>query len=276
MSSATILWLIVASLSYLSDRCESATATFGTNGISGTVTVSNGHIQVNLDFGDFDTYNLPGGSADACFRDGTMKFYLHSNWTHSDNNDKLQTACGYTYTGYRVDPWFGCSSESSNGYCEDSSIDQDSKCVPGGSINWEPNQIYDCTPNTFASNPYTCDFGDWTGKYGTIYFQDNVTEEFSSSFEINSEDMEGTSIVFACSSDTFTPAFCAPFLGASAAADAEQDRSLQGRAPHYATSKRAQFDNDTQITLMNNGTYHIRFDPNSIRMIYILRIVFCV
>ena len=218
-------------LSGLIDVCNAVTATFdGGNGVSGYVDVNSGNIEIYLDL----SLSEPNDSFVAlpnedCITYG-LKYSVNTQWNHGDSNDFLGTNCSRTYTNGDYDPWLACSASTSNEYCNSSSINKYNSCVYGSSASDLSSNVYSCSESSFASNPYVCEVGDWSGKYGKIYFgQDTLvaSETYSSAFEIIDEnDLIGKSIVFYCG-NTNEPAFCAPFEDIDNSVSSSQTRPTQ-------------------------------------------------
>merc|ERR1712241_374119 len=187
-------------------------ATFGagSNGVTGTVTVNDGQVIVDLDLSDEPA--LPDGFA-TCTAGG-LKWHVHNSWTHGDTDDRLGgTDCGATYTGGHYDPWNACGPASGSAYCDksdDLSGDMTASCVPAS----------DYSPN-FAEEPFSAEVGDWSGKYGVLELDaDNeIKYDFSSYYEVMSAEMAGLSVVFHCNGGS--RAFCAPFVASSADVSAQ-------------------------------------------------------
>jgi hypothetical protein len=167
-------------------------ATFNVNntGIDGYVEVNNGQIEVMLDLSMVG--ELPENCTD------TLKYHLHSSWDHASDDDQINsTMCGSAYTSGHWDPWRACGGASSNDYC-------DSECISTSS--------YSCSSTTFASDPYSCEIGDWSGKYGVLEPDENMTQRTDSSFyEVSGIDVFDRSVVFHCG-NSGARAFCAPFI----------------------------------------------------------------
>ena len=76
----------------------------GSNDITGTVTVDNGYIIVDLDLSAEPALN---GDYSECVSGG-MKYHIHKYWYHDSDTDYANsTMCGSTYTGGHYDPWHG-------------------------------------------------------------------------------------------------------------------------------------------------------------------------
>ena len=194
----------VTLVAFTGKSCNAAVATFSNNGISGTVTASDGTITVDLDISSLDIEEI-GGSH--CFASG-FSYHIHEKWAHDDDNDKLGgTDCGSTFTGGHWDPWIACGAATGNVNCESKG-----GCVTGSSVLSDEDDYsgYDCSD--FLSNPYVCEVGDWSGKYGavTVDYDLKMYSSNSNTFEVDGTDLDGLSVVFHCSSDG-SRAFCAPF-----------------------------------------------------------------
>ena len=205
MKSVAAIASILLSNSGLSEATI-ATATFGSTEIEGSVTVDDGLISVDIDLTNLNESMLPVPNCTV----GGLKYHIHTKWNYNDTNDRLgSTECNATYTGGHYDPWLGCSSSSSNHFCE-----TQGGCVYGSSSLGNVGDIttYNCTTDNFDKDPYACEVGDWSGKYGTLDVDVGTvgTIEGASPFEVDGADLGGYSVVFHCNDDTRF--FCAPFV----------------------------------------------------------------
>jgi len=185
----------------------SSTAQFSksNSGISGSVVVDNRWITISLDLSG-SWSSLPGGSS--CLTDG-LDYYIYDSWTYGDFIDRVgSNACSASYTGGHYDPYLACGPYSGNQYCETYSTDY---CVESSSA-YDSDNVYTCDSTVYDSNPYACEVGDWTGKYGTLSVgSNNLTYLNTGSFwEVTSANVQGKAIVFHCA-NSGARAFCAPF-----------------------------------------------------------------
>ena len=206
MFSKLLGFSFAACLLLLVDRNEAgwAIATFyGMNNITGYVVAGDGYVEVAINISGLaaDNYSVIGGPS--CFEDG-FSYHIHEKWDHNTSYDKLTGDCGATYTGGHWDPWLACGPATGNTYCT----------VKGGCVNGSSAlgyQGYDCDNATFLENPYACEVGDWSGKYGKASVDgDIVTGIGYSAYEVNGGDLLNFSVVFHCSNDG-SRVFCAPF-----------------------------------------------------------------
>lgn len=261
-------WFCLLSIFNNNNFCDSAVAKFnGTlTNISGTVNVESGIITVDIDLSELDFNKLPGG---VNCTEGGLKYHIHERWNRSDFVNALgPTECGAEYTGNHWDPWTACSSSTGNEYCN---ITQNvDSCVPGSTAWVGSHNGYLCNTSTYADNPYVCEVGDWSGKYGNLIVSDSkllqVTSE--SSWEVDSVELTQRSVVFHCNDGT--RAFCAPFLDTNSSSEGDS-RPTQTEA----TSKQATFSTSSYILLENSGDYSIvldssdfEFDCSSDELIY--------
>jgi len=174
---------------------QSATATFS-NGAVGSVTIEPKRLYFYINVENVNQSLLPND----CWTDGLM-FHLHANWTYADNGSRFGAVdCGLNYTGDHFDPWAACSPDSSNIYCSNN----------GGCIN---TSDYSCSQKSYKTNIFSCEIGDWSGKYGVVNISNNSFEKSASSFwEIEPSDAIGKSIVFHCNTPSAQRVFCAPFV----------------------------------------------------------------
>ena len=180
-----------------------AGAIFGNNGINGSVIAVNGQVVVYVDISGLaaDNYSAIGGPS--CFANG-FSYHIHEKWEHNNTNDRLTSECGADYTGGHWDPWLACGGATGNTLC----------AVKGGCVNGSSvlgPQGYDCSSDTFEDNPYACEVGDWSGKYGKATVTDDIVYGSGySPYEVTGADIVNLSVVFHCSSDA-SRVFCAPF-----------------------------------------------------------------
>eukprot|EP00005_Dracoamoeba_jomungandri_P004467 CAMPEP_0174252702 /NCGR_PEP_ID=MMETSP0439-20130205/2069_1 /TAXON_ID=0 /ORGANISM="Stereomyxa ramosa, Strain Chinc5" /LENGTH=227 /DNA_ID=CAMNT_0015333283 /DNA_START=59 /DNA_END=742 /DNA_ORIENTATION=+ len=152
-----------------------------------------GVIQINLDLTDFN-WEVTGLTEEECLVDG-MNFHVHMIWEHDDINSASWTDCGSTYTGGHWDPTLACGPASGNSLCDELDVD------------------YNCTSSYYPYNPYKCEVGDWSNKYGRVYVDSDysISAEIATIHETPSDLIEGRAIVFHCTDDSGTRAFCALF-----------------------------------------------------------------
>merc|ERR1719384_1080594 len=112
--SAVAISAIIA----VSNAQKQYVATFADNGITGTVTVNDGQVIVDLDLSAEPA--LPGDFA-TCTAGG-LKYHIHNSWSYGTSaTEQLgAAACGGDYTGGHYDPWNGCGGASGSSYCDKS------------------------------------------------------------------------------------------------------------------------------------------------------------
>jgi hypothetical protein len=237
-----------------------ATATFSSvdanSNIDGSVTIENNKIVIDLDL-----FSETGVST-ACIGDG-LKYHIHEKWTHSDDEARVGgSLCNSTFTGGHFDPYAACGSATGNDYCSDCS-------VPASSYVDEYSGTYTCNTVDFGANPFVCEVGDLSGKYGTLSPDSNdlISGEFSSQYaELRGTDLSGKSIVFHCNDGSRI--FCAPFSVEGTdgmdvlANDAEEDTDLDDNDAHYVDFSSV-FGDNNYINIWSNGRYLVSFDIDS-------------
>ena len=99
--SATAITAIVA----VANSQKQYVATFESANtlISGTVTVNDGQVIVDIDLSEGEDIGLPGGF-DTC-TSGGLSYHIHETYWDSTNDDQVGSAC--MYTGGHYDPWAG-------------------------------------------------------------------------------------------------------------------------------------------------------------------------
>jgi len=225
-----------------------ATATFmnDRNGVDGTVTVASGMLEISLEVSNETLELLNSNSAD-CTTNG-FKYHIHEFYNYNSTYDRFYSECGGSYTGGHWDPWLACGSATGNDYCLSSN---DGSCVTGSSVLGGTS--YDCDTDSFNSNPYACEVGDWSGKYGAVMLDGNMlTLSVSSPYEVSAEDLVGLSVVFHCSNSAGTRAFCAGFDVTDGTDDDRPTQTDNNDMVAYLND-----DSSAMVLLSNDGTYSI-------------------
>ena len=184
---------------------QKAVATFGGDGVDGSVVIADGRMSIVLEVDNF--HNIPGG--ESCFSGGIF-YHFHEFWSYYDINDRFGSYCGSSYTGGHWDPWLGCGSATGNDYCQ-----TQGGCAVGSPVLGESHDgTYQCS-NMADTNLYTCEVGDLSGIFGALDFEETdfgleggiTVSEF---FLPPPSYLQYRSIVFHCNDGT--RAFCAPFV----------------------------------------------------------------
>jgi len=230
-------------------------ATFSENGITGTVTVDNGYIAIDLDLSgqanDTASDMISTGNFTECVTGG-LKYHIHESWDWSEaQGDKIGgTDCGSTYTGGHWDPWHACGSASGFDYC-DYSGGTPSDCLPTSSYSAD-----------FSSDPFSAEVGDWNGKYGllTLDSDNTATRTDSSFYEVFGSEVSGKSIVFHCNGGS--RAFCAPFVESTT--DASNTIPDQDSTVTQVVADFDLLDGDSYVYMYSTGEVSIELDWSSI------------
>lgn len=188
--------LTVASVLTATQAAKQYVATFsGDNDITGTVTIDNGYVGVNIDLSEMP--DLTGGFENCT--EGGMSYHIHELWDFDDDRTESMT-CGADYTGGHWDPWNACGAASGNAYCGDDA--DNNKCIPKGG---------DAYVVDYPAMPFSAEVGDWSSKYGKLELTDDdmLSGEYSSFWEVKPEEMAPYSVVFHCNNGD--RAFCASF-----------------------------------------------------------------
>eukprot|EP01083_Nonionella_stella_P207520 753776_1 len=221
LSLCSFFWIHIVE----SSNIAQATFHLSNTGIDGFFAMYNGKFWYDLDFTNFNFSLLP----DNC-TEGGLKFDLHTDWTYNEDEgdlpaDRMLDACHSNFTGGSYDPWFACGPHSSSPDCI-----VNGGCIPPSSVFAESDLFeggYTCDKDNYDLVAYTCESGDWSGKYGLLFpdYYDNDTNEtegevlleyFTSYWELQEEllmDFNTAaffSLVIHCSDGT--PALCAPIV----------------------------------------------------------------
>lgn len=219
----------------VSNGASVATFTNAKTGIDGTVSVGNGVVTVTLDLSNMNKTKLPSN----CF-DAGMKYHIHKIWTHSDGDEKIGAIdCGKSFTGGHWDPWNACGGASGSDYCG---------CFEDAD--------YKCNKTNFDKDPFVCEVGDWSGKYGvlTIDSSNKVSRTDQSYFEVEDSEIGGKSVVFHCTTTGGPRAFCGKF---STSDDMKKITLLQST---NVNKVKASFNAKNYIELQSDGKVNIAFD----------------
>lgn len=220
------------------------------SGVIGNVTVKDSGITLDLNLTEIRRNgNLPAG----CNATAGFLFHVHSNWSNINNESHYGEHCNKTFVGGHYDPFGACSSKSANSYCKSN----------GGCIN----TTYSCTTATYAANRFSCEVGDWSGKYGTLKLNsNNMTSASVGSFgDITGNSLVKKSIVFHCANN-LKPAFCAPFLpAAGTVGSTTSQRQANGYTltANFSTAKEANPKKNSYITVDYTGAIKFQFDKNA-------------
>jgi hypothetical protein len=225
-------------------------------GIQGNITINDREVIVNLDLTNVNYSKFASNTG--CFTNG-MKYHIHKNWLYSDVNDRIGAGpCGSTYLGGHWDPWAACSNSTSNAYCLSSKVS--GSCIKSSS-SFHSNGNYVCNTTVYGLDPYSCEVGDFSGKYGVLRLTNNKVYRKDSSFwEVTASDVIGKSIVFHCSTAGDPRAFCSVFQdnGVSTSTNVIQQPAQSVIANFNSLSS------DSYILLHNNGTYNINLNVHNI------------
>jgi len=226
----------------------------GVNDITGTVTIDNGRVIVDLNVSS--DAMLPDGF-DTCVTGG-LKYHIHKKWNltdHTDDTDRVGSGCGAMYTGGHWDPWHGCGSASGNEYCSNNNATSGHGCIPTSDYSAD-----------LDSDVFSAEVGDWNGKYGLITVNTTTGKAFaneSSFYEVTPDDIYvlnvsgyAGSVVFHCNGGS--RAFCAPFINSSTATS----YSIPDQADQKNTTVFAElYDLDSYATFYDNGSVMFEWDP---------------
>lgn len=229
-----------------------ARAVFDLN-VTGEVTVTDSTIMVNIDLSRLDSSLLP---VPDCLTNG-LKYHIHEKWAFGSEDTQSKVgviSCGKNTTGGHYDPWAACAPQSGNIYCS----------VNGGCVN---SSAYLCNSTIYQNNPYACEVGDWSGKYGILKLDTlNRTSRNDSSFwEIDAEEIVNKSVVFHCNTAAAERAFCAQFRVTS---DENPNNNLKqiGSVPGVIADFSEVLQTPSTITMIEDGTYQVSLDVTKINV----------
>lgn len=145
-------------------------------GISGYIRTLNGIVGIDLDFSNvnFSHPSMP----ETCLDTG-ISYHVHNDWTYgATKSEGFGDECHYNYTNDHYDPWYACGPNSAQEACTNNG-----GCIGPSSI-FASDEGYVCEGNftEYLNVPYSCEMGDWSGKYGLI-FVDNVTTTYTTVLE---------------------------------------------------------------------------------------------
>jgi len=137
--------------------------------------------------------------------EGGLLYHIHDAWDNIEGTSATGgTACGKPNTQNHYDPGVACGAASNNPGCT-----TNGGCVGGSTAAGD--QGYDCSPETFAVDPFVCEVGDLSNKFGKVQVIKNyfaAGHNFEPARPLQYFDaLEGKSVVFHCNSGQ--RAFCA-------------------------------------------------------------------
>jgi hypothetical protein len=118
-------------------------------------------LSVALDFKKMPAgVSLPAG----CTEPGSeIAYHIHAHWGYLDWSMAFGDGCGFDSTENHVDPGKACGAASNNEFC-------DSTLYPGCDFG-----TYDCTSTSYGNDPFACEVGDLSGKFGKLVVGDDMT-----------------------------------------------------------------------------------------------------
>lgn len=122
-----------------------------------TVSLNNPQLYEFLRTVKMDTDKFPycwGDEEDS----GSLQWHIHDFWNYDDGTTfATMEGCSAAKTGGHWDPTLACGSKSGNPLCKDQSFAQAAVAQRGP---------YNCTPASYQADPFACEVGDLSGKYG--------------------------------------------------------------------------------------------------------------
>jgi len=227
-------------------------------GISGSVTINDRIVTVDLDLTHVNYSKFQ--SAASCFTNG-MKYHIHEKWEYNDFIDRIGSGpCALIYAGNHMDPWAACSSDTANIYCLSNTHANDT-CVKSSSA-FTTSGNYCCNTTTYQLNPFVCEVGDLSGKYGVLSLENNKVYRSDSSFwEVDSYDVSGKSIVFHCTTSGSPRAFCAAFDDSDDVSENVIEQSSESAIAFLDV-----LSEDSYVFFDKNGTYEMDLDFSNISL----------
>ena len=181
----------------------------GSLGVSmGSVTIDGGDVRVALDLTNAESTATPAADS-TCFSASGLSYHIHELWTDATKSHGLgSTECGPAITGGHYDPAFGCGGATHNPFCKSKNS---SKCVDGST--GAGMTTYSCNPTEYAKNPFACEVGDMSGKFGKLAIDGASkmgTLAGADLYMSPLSELRGKSIVFHC--DGGARVFCAKLV----------------------------------------------------------------
>jgi len=169
----------------------------GSLGVSmGSVTIDGGDVRVALDLTNAESTATPAADS-TCFSASGLSYHIHELWTDATKSHGLgSTECGPAITGGHYDPAFGCGGATHNPFCKS----KDSTMCVDGSMG-AGMTTYSCNPTEYAKNPFACEVGDLSGKFGKIPINGATASGASTYNDVymsSQAALLGKSIVFHC------------------------------------------------------------------------------
>eukprot|EP00123_Amoebidium_parasiticum_P015274 comp22868_c0_seq1/m.36096 comp22868_c0_seq1/g.36096 ORF comp22868_c0_seq1/g.36096 comp22868_c0_seq1/m.36096 type:complete len:2150 (-) comp22868_c0_seq1:580-7029(-) len=193
------------------DNIPIAIAKFA-DGISGNATIEPNRLTISIDaVKDNITKLIP----DEC--DDTWNVSIYDSWNMDGGYGyAFNESCDHALLGYRLDPGAACSPESNNRVCDtwgqDPASNMTPGCMPGSSA--AKAKGYTCDSRAYAINPYTCEVGDITGRYGPLSLSKSTGDAapyiYQDPLVPSVTQVKGRSILISCGK-TKRMAFCARF-----------------------------------------------------------------
>ena len=124
----------------------------------------------------------------------TLTYHVNSYWKLNAGSAIGPRACGKYLTNDHYDPTRACGPQSGNLACP--------------SVQNLPWHVYKCSPRTYKRNPYVCEIGDYSGKFGPLRLENGeVNETFQDWMTAPLNKLLNRAIVFQCG-NTGERAFC--------------------------------------------------------------------
>eukprot|EP00808_Paulinella_micropora_P017240 g58030.t1 len=137
-----------------------------------------------------------------------LTYHIHEKWNQTGVT-AAYPSCGAAFTSGHYDPTLACGSASGNPRCVDTAC-------------WNSTlNPYDCTPTTYAADPFACEVGDLSGKLGKLVVTADKTAYSKNLDPYLPPDLSGLSVVVHKGT---TRLFCAELVEDNALSEQHPER----------------------------------------------------
>ena len=146
--------------------------TVGSRATIGNFELTSTGITADIDLGKLTAESIGTAVAEVC-EGSTLQWHIHERWKHSNGRVAAlgADACGLAWTSNHYDPLLACSNFSHNSRCKNAQFPisgciAPSSAIEGGPHGWNTTRPYECNNALFGTQPFACEVGDLSGKYG--------------------------------------------------------------------------------------------------------------